>query len=219
LRKIILANQEVYHIISRSIAGYEIFSGAIEYSRFVDMIAFYQKALPYKYSIFQELTSVRQSEVLSSHKNIDNPVTIIAYCLMPTHIHIIIKQNKDNGISRFMSNLLNSYSRYFNIKHKRKGPLWEGRFGSVHVDKDVQLLHLTRYIHLNPSSAGLVEKPEEWIFSSYHEYVDLADNKICDTDDLLEINSKVYRKFVNDRVTFQRELSKIKKILLENYTG
>jgi putative transposase len=79
---------------------------------------------------------------------------------MPTHIHLVLRQLKDGGISKFMSNILNSYSRYFNIKHNRKGPLWEGRFRKVLVGSDEQLLHLTRYVHLNPVTACLVDKPK-----------------------------------------------------------
>ena len=70
-----------------------------------------------------------------------------------------------------MRRLLNSYTRYFNEKIKRKGPLWEGRFKKVLVNSDEQLLHLTRYVHLNPVSAGIVEKPEDWPCSSYREYI------------------------------------------------
>jgi len=221
MRKVALVNQEIYHVISRSIAGYEIFNCPDDYSRFTNMIAFYKKALPYKYSIFQKLTNGMRSSVLDNHQDINNPVAIIAYCLMPTHIHLVIKQKTNKGISKFMSDLLNSYSRYFNIKHKRKGPLWEGRFKSVHVNKDVQLLHLTRYIHLNPSSVGLVERPNEWLSSSYQAYIDPSECKsdICDLDGSIAIQPNEYEEFVNDRIAFQRELSKIKKLILENYTG
>jgi len=66
----------------------------------------------------------------------------------------------EEGISLYMKNLLNSYTRYFNTKTKRKGPLWQGRFKSVLIKMDEQL-YLTRYIHLNPTSEDLVEKTSE----------------------------------------------------------
>ena len=62
-------------------------------------------------------------------------VEIIAYCIMPTHFHLVVKQLKEDGISFFIQQILNSYSRYFNIKTKRKGPLWEGRFQNVIIEK------------------------------------------------------------------------------------
>ncbi len=78
---------------------------------------------------------------------------------MPTHIHLILKQLKEDGISAYMSKILNSYTCYFNRRTKRKGPLWESRFKRVEVTSDEQLLHLTRYIHLNPVTAHIVEEP------------------------------------------------------------
>ena len=144
-------------------------------------------------------------------------IEIIAYCLMPTHIHFILKQLKDNGISIFMNNLCNSYSRYFNTKHKRKGPLWEGRFKKILVESDEHLLHLTRYVHLNPVTAHLVNKPENWQFSSYFEYSsDINENRrICNYGSLIDISFRQYKEFVENGISYQRELAKIKNLILE----
>jgi len=108
-------------------------------------------------------------------------IHIIAYCLMPTHIHMLLEEVKEDGISIFTNNVLNSYTRYFNTKHKRKGPLWEGPSKKVTIKSDDQLLHLTRYIHLNPVTAYLCNKPEEWPYSSYNEYIKPnTNNNFCD---------------------------------------
>jgi putative transposase len=138
---------------------------------------------------------------------------------MPTHIHLILKQNKDSGITKYVSKLFDSFTRYFNIKYHRKGPLWEGHFKNIIIDTDEQLMHLTRYIHLNPDSAGLTNKPQDWQFSSYNEYIGNVSNKICDWQNILQINIEDYKKFVNNRIAYQKELSKIKKLLIENYSG
>ena len=136
---------------------------------------------------------------------------------MPTHIHLLLKQLIDNGISRYMKNLLDSYSKYFNIKHKRKGPLWESRFKNVLVKTDEQLLHLTRYLHLNPVTAYLVNSPEDWDYSSYGQYLDSKiDYPFCDFSDVLKINPEEYEKFVNDRIDYQRSLAKIKELIIED---
>jgi putative transposase len=142
-------------------------------------------------------------------------VKILAYCLMPTHIHLALQQMTDGGISNFIYRLLKGYSQYFNLKHARKGPLWEGRFVNILVKTDGQLLHLTRYIHLNPVTALLVDKPEEWKFSSYREYVSLlkeGERKICDFSHQLTINAEGYKKFVLDRIDYQRKLALIKHL-------
>jgi len=104
-------------------------------------------------------------------QNSDLFVKIISYCIMPTHYHLLLEQVKDGGTEKFISKILNSYAKYFNLRHKRSGPLWSSRFKSVGVDDNEQLLHLTRYIHLNPTSAGYVSMPEDWQYSSYVEYI------------------------------------------------
>lgn len=212
----------VYHVFNKSIAGYKIFNTEFEYSRIIKMLRYYQleKIRP-RFSKFMEQKKVQKYgfnhcfPTISADK--EKLVQIIAYCPMPTHLHLILKQLKDNGISRFMSNILNSYTRYFNTKHKRKGPLWVSRSKKVLVKTDEQLLHLTRYLHLNPTTAHLVEKPEEWPYSSYAEYLSTTNDndidKICKFDDLLDINPISYKKFVDDGINDQRALAKIKRLL------
>ena len=139
---------------------------------------------------------------------------------MPTHVHLILKQLEPDGISTFMRKVLDSFSKYFNIKSNRHGPLWESRFKDVLVTSDEQLLHLTRYLHLNPVSAGLVKRPEQWPFSSYGEYISKkTESNLCSWDGLFEFDSKRYEKFVHDRISYQRSLSRIKRLLNKNYTG
>lgn len=171
---------------------------------------------PLKFSTFSE---IKNKEVFH-HKHFtsrNNLVEIIAYCFMPTHIHLILRQLKKDGISSFMSRVLNSYTRYFNVKNKRKGPLWESRFKNVEVITDEQLLHLTRYIHLNPVTANLVEDPHDWSFSSYKEYLGKKklEECICNYSRLLEIVPEDYKKFVSARKDFQWELAELKELFLE----
>lgn len=220
-RKDRLENDYYYHIFSRSIANYIVFNDEEDYSRFIEIFELYRhKKFNYQYSKFVRLNPMIQNQIISGlQKDNDVLVEVVAYCLMPTHIHFLLKQVSDQGISKFMSNILNCYSRYFNIKHKRTGPLWSGRFKSVLVDSDEQLLHLTRYIHLNPTSAKLVVKPEDWMSSSYNSYIDTSDNALLKYQDLFSITPKDYKKFVMDRKGYQRELSKIKNLILEDYTG
>ncbi|MFH1783040.1 MAG: transposase [Candidatus Omnitrophota bacterium] len=146
-----------------------------------------------------------------------NLVQIICYCLMPTHIHLTLTQLADKGISKFIGNILSSYSHYFNLKHNRKGPLWEGRFKGGLVKTDEQLLHLTRYIHLNPVSAYLVDKPGDWKYSSYKEYIskEHCKSSLCNYDNVLDIQPILYKKFVEDRISYQRELVKIKALIFD----
>lgn len=221
-RKIVLATEEVYHIFNRSIADFKIFNNDEEFIRMKYALAYFQlRTLPSKFSQFLEQDIVEregfESHFYSTSQGIDKIVQIIAYCIMPTHIHLILKQIVENGISIFMGNLLNSYSRYFNTKHKRKGPLWEGKFKNVLVKSDEQLLHLSRYIHLNPVTAFLVDAPVRWPFSSYQEYLSQTDNskRICNYQGIIRIEMPTYKKFVEDRIAYQRELAILKGLILE----
>lgn len=212
-----LENDYVYHVVNRSIAGYKIFNTDNDYLRMIMLFCFYQREnLPTKFSMFLRQKGAQDLGFYQYFKTIvqeEKIVEIIAYCLMPNHIHIVLKQLKNNGISIFMNNILNSYTRYFNLLHKRKGPLWESRFKHILVDKDEQLLHLTRYIHLNPCSADIVKKPESWKYSSYSEYLKPSDDNITNYNGLIDIDPKSYQKFVNDHKDYQRQLSIIKKII------
>lgn len=207
-RKQNIRKNHLYHIFSKSIAGYRIFEGENNARRFVETIGFYNS----------------DREMLSfSHKTRFRPpagtgcriVKIIAYCLMPTHFHFVIEPLKKDMFSHYMNVVLKSYSRFFNIKHNRKGPLWESRFKHVLVKNDEYLLHLTRYIHLNPVTAYLTDKPEQWPFSSYKEYIGEEKNGFCEFADCISLKPKTYKEFVNDNVGYQRNLAKIKALTLE----
>ena len=210
---------QVYHVFSRSIAGYTIFNDPIEYSHMVNTVKFYTiSEPPLKFSLFRKRhnSDFRKFQQLYHGTNQDNAfVRIIGYCIMPTHIHLIIQQKIDDGLSRFMKTILNSYCRYFNIKHKRKGPLWESRFKKVLVETDEQLLHLTRYVHLNPCTANIVNSPHEWPASSYKEYINGVVEGLCAFEDLLDIEPASYSEFVTERIDYQRDLARISHLLLD----
>lgn len=205
----------VYHVYNKSIANFTIFNNKEEYHRIEQLLPYYRtQNQKVSYSWFARSEKMQSVACLNE---VDRLVEIIAYCIMPTHLHMILKEAVDGGISIYTNNILNGYTRYFNIKHKRKGPLWEGRSKKVPVETDEQLLHLTRYVHLNPVTAYLANRPEAWAFSSYGEYV--SDNtdrmKVCNYENLLNINPEAYAEFVNDRISYQRELAKIRHLLYE----
>ena len=215
VRKEPLINNCLYHIFTKSIAGYKIFRSPEDYSRMVEMMKFYSwDKPPLRFSLYKTIKR-REEPQEKTFGNKENIVQIIAYCLMPTHLHLILVQLKDKGISIYMKNLLDSYTRYFNVKNGRKGPLWQGRFKSVLIDGDEQLLHLTRYIHLNPTSDELVEKVEDWPYSSYHEFLGLKDETICNFSPYLDIKATSYRHFIEERKDYQARLAEINHLLLE----
>jgi len=222
-RKNPLVTNQYYHIFSRSIADFIIFNSSQEYERMLRLINLFRfQNFNYKFAEFNDLNLKTQKIIVEKLINTNNTlVEIAAFCFMPSHIHLILKQLVDMGIAKYISRVLNSYSRYFNVKHRRTGPLWASRFKSVLISNDTQLLHLTRYIHLNPTSAGLVNKPEDWKFSSYDEYINAISNNygICKFHNIIDKKPKDYRKFVEDRKSYQRELSIIKNALIDDYSS
>ena len=101
----------------------------------------------------------------------DSDVTVVAYCLMPNHYHFLMRPQQDDALSRFIQRLFNSYSQAFNRQEGRRGTLFEGRAKSILVEREEHVLHLCRYIHLNPVKAQLVENPADWLFSSYLDWI------------------------------------------------
>lgn len=214
---------EIYHVMSKSIAGYQIFNTAADYTYLLNALYYFTlQTPPNKFSYFLRKDVVVQqrgfaASVQELAEQEGRSMQIIAYCLMPTHFHILVRQLSDQGISHALRRALNAYTRYFNIKHKRKGPLWMGRFKNVRIENDEQLLHVTRYLHINPVTAGLVAKPEEWPYSSYHEYLNPQSTAhlLTNHEGLLSISPQEYRLFCEDQISYQRELAIIKHQALE----
>jgi REP element-mobilizing transposase RayT len=110
----------------------------------------------------------------------DCPLSVIAYCLMPNHYHFLLRPEEDDALSRFIQRLFNSYTQAFNKQQERSGTLFEGRAKSKFVDSDEYVIHLCRYIHLNPVRAGLVSNPGEWAYSNYLDWVGQRNGTLVD---------------------------------------
>lgn len=125
-------------------------------------------------------------------------IDIIAYCLMPNHYHLLVYLRTDELSEEIMQPFGVSYTKAINRQQARVGPLFQGPFKAKFVDKECYLLHLSRYIHLNPVAAGLVPSPAEWSFSSYRDYVGLRNGTLPKPDIVLAqfASSADYRHFV-----------------------
>lgn len=123
--------------------------------------------------------------------------SIVAYCLMPTHYHLLVRPH-DDTLSRRMQRFSISYTKAINKRYHRLGPLFQGQFQALLVDSNEHLLHLSRYLHLNPVVTGLVGKPEDWEFSSYRDYIGLRRGALPTPDIVLSQfeGSDAYVEFV-----------------------
>lgn len=212
-RALPLVNNEVYHIFNRGSDKRNIFLLQKDYRRFIKTFYYYQFEGPKpKLSELSKNRFIKFNPTQSSKL-----VEILTYCLMPNHFHFLVKQLKTDGISIFMSQLANSYTKYFNRKFKRIGSLLQGTFKSVIVKTDGQLIHVSRYIHINPVVAGIVSKPQYHQWSSYAEYANGSDGH-CSTDLILSLFSsrKEYCKFTEDQIDYGKSLEAIKHQLIED---
>lgn len=210
-RKIGFDNANVYHVFNRGVEKRKIFSTDYDRNRFLETFFYYQFANPKpKYSTYKRF----RTQDFDKNPKI---VEIICYCLMPNHFHLMIRQLEDGGIQEFVRKLSNSYTRYFNTKNKRVGPLFQGVFKAVQIETDEQLMHVSRYIHLNPYVSNLVKNLEDFRYSSYPDYVGLRDNQLCNKELVLGFFKNIgeYKSFVTDQKSYGAELEKIKHLLIE----
>ncbi|MBI3103740.1 transposase [Candidatus Daviesbacteria bacterium] len=209
-----LATGEYYHIYNRGSEKRNIYTQQRDYARFLKVIFYYQFMGPRpSFSKFSK-SEIILLKPLSQEKIIE----VICYCLMPNHFHFLIRQLKENGISKFMSQISNSFTKYFNTKYNRVGPLFQGAFKAVLIESDEQLIHVSRYIHLNPIVSGLVKNLEDYRWSSYLECIKPIDT-FCSTNEILGFftpdERKRYKEFVEAQIDYGRKLEKIKHQLID----
>jgi putative transposase len=128
-------------------------------------------------------------------------VEVIAYCLMPNHFHMIVCPLKENFSTR-MGLFGMSYAKSINSRYRRVGPLFQSRFRAKWIGKNEYLLHLSRYIHINPVIGKLVGKAEDWEFSSYRDYLGLREEDMLKPGIVLEQFSMVMGDFENQRKAY-----------------
>lgn len=194
-----LVTREFYHVFNRGVARLPIFLSKWDYQQALLTLHYYSCSNPpMKLSRFKELSVTDRQTVLTTIQNSVKKVEIICYVLMPNHFHFLIKQIEDNGISSFISNFTNSYTRYFNTRHDRVGPLLQGVFKAVHVENDEQLIHLSRYIHLNPVTSFIIKDSEifNYPWSSLPSFINSHTSFVSSTPILEHFPSiDSYKKF------------------------
>ena len=145
----------------------------------------------------------------SNHNSL---VKIISWCLMPNHYHFLVQQNSDKPASSWIRYIFNGYAQYFNKKYKRTGTLFEGRVRPKLITSNDYLFQVITYIHLNPVLANLVERPQDWHFSNFSDWIGKAHTQLTDYNlrDEYFNSGKEYQKQVEKTLKdklLQKELS------------
>lgn len=140
---------EWYHCYSRGVDKRRVFENTVDYDRFLLQVYAANRSHPVHISNLKEkrFSQVIAREMLEHGEPI---VEIGAYCLLPNHFHILLKETEEGGIALFMQKLITGYTMYFNKKRERTGALFSGTYRSKHVLDDQYLKHLISYVHLNP---------------------------------------------------------------------
>jgi len=209
-RNFIFTIDEYYHSYDRGTDKRKVFLNKKDYLRFITLLYVCNSTDSIHISNFNvgtgfELFDLKRGEPL---------VAIGAYCLMPNHFHLLLKEIKEGGISKFMQKLITGYTMYFNKKYERTGALFESRFRAEHADEDRYLKYLFSYIHLNPIKLidskwredGIKNKMEarkllnNYIYSSYLDYLGVSrfQNQILD--------KKVFPKYFQTIKDFNKEI-------------
>jgi len=181
---------EIYHLISRGIDDNIIFKDVNDYYRGIFSIYEFNSVKAVTIQLRRKIRNAfkkknKKLDTVSIIDERDKLIEVLAFCFMPNHIHLLVRQLKADGITKFMSKFGTGYAGYFNRKYKRKGYVFQNRFKDVHIKDDNQLRVVFTYIHTNPISLiepkwkekgiknpkKVVDFLENYKWSSYQDYI------------------------------------------------
>lgn len=218
-RNVVLADGEIYHVFNRSIAKENIFFSQGNLRKAIEIIEYYRFPQKLRLSKFKALPRELKGEYLNAQKNVIPLVEIYCFSFMPNHYHFLLKQLQDKGILQFISNFQNSFAKVFNLKNERDGALFQNSFKAKRIETEEQLVHVSRYIHLNPVTSYLIDFKNlaNYSWTSFPMYLNGNSESFINTEFILKLfgTKEKYRQFVADQINFQRELAIIKDLIME----
>jgi putative transposase len=226
--KPVFANNELYHVYNRGVEKRDLFMDEADYSRFVHNLYDFNDHSPVvnvKYYFDQQSRTV-QSRVLKGRREPRKLlVDILVFTLMPNHFHLLLRQTRENGISRFMQKLGTGYSMYFNKKYERVGALFQGKFKASHINEEIYFIHLPHYIHTNPLELSFRGRTpitflSDYRWSSFPDYIGRKNfPSVTNRRTLLDLfgGEKGYYQHTAERLnnTDNESLSIVKDVALE----
>ena len=227
-----LVNNEIYHIVVRGVGDSLIFKDKDDYYRGIFSLYEFNTTDPVE---IRERRKIRKVQKASGGQASDARkllVEVLAFCFMPNHIHLLLRQLKDKGITQFMRKVGTGYATYFNERYNRKGHLFQSRFRAVHIKTEDQLRTVFVYTHTNSISLiepkwkekgienpkKVIEFLENFKWSSYPDYIGKKNfPSVTEREFLLEVmgGEEGCRKFVEDWVKYKKEIKDFSDIELE----
>jgi len=237
-RKEQFINGEVYHTILRALDNNLIFKDQNDYYRGIFSIYEFNNQKP---TTIQQRRKARAASKKADRDPISNRiirderdkfVEIMAFCFMPNHLHLVLKQLRDNGVTNFMKKIGIGYGGYFNRKYGRKGYVFQNRFRAVPIKDDDQLKTIFVYVHVNPLSLikpnwkengvdnfrEVINFLENYKWSSYQDYLSINNfPSVTSRDFFASImgGEEGCRDYVNNWLKYKEKIGKFSKIFLE----
>jgi REP-associated tyrosine transposase len=179
-----------YHVYARGGNKMKIFLDSNDYKKFISLLERYLSG------------KASKSKVGDLYPTYSRGLSLHAFCLMRNHFHLLVYQHEVPALEKFMRSLMTSYSKYFNLKYKRTGHVFESRYKAAHIDNQTYLDHISRYIHLNPRFW------EGHRYSSYRFYRDDTAPTWLNTESIIAMfNSR------DEYIEFHKEYLSHKEIL------
>lgn len=199
-----------YHVVNYGIDKRTIFVNDEDFRTFL----YYLKVYLLPLDVIQNMPNLPKRMI---SKNRNEQVEIVAYSLMPNHFHMLLCEKEKGGISLFMKQLSNAYTKYFNETHKRSGSLFEGPFKAILIKSD-DMTQIARYIHLNPFIAGIVDDPDKYRWSDFPTYTNSKEINISNTTPVLSsFNTPAdYKHFVHNYMDYAEKIKIAGDILIDN---
>jgi len=236
----------IYHVILRALDNNLIFKDVNDYYRGIFSIYEFNNANPVTIqarrksriafkNAQQKLDRAPTSIRLLQDDKRDKFVEVLAFCFMPNHIHLLLKQIKENGISKFMQKVGGGYGRYFNDRYKRKGHVFQDTFKSVYVKGDRQFMVVVPYILTNPtaliepgwkefgirnhSAEEVIKFLEDYKWSSYQDCIGIKNfDSVTQRNFLLEtMGGEVgLRNAIDDWIQHKKDITQYNDLFLED---
>lgn len=242
-RKVQFANNEIYHVVVRAIDDNVIFKSIDDHYRGIFSIYEFNNVKPVVIrdrrqarakikKEFQKIAKKNTDRGPSSVDYRDKLVEVLSFCIMPNHLHLLVRQLKEGGIIKFMSKLNTGYGGYFNRKYSRKGHVFQNRFGAIHIKNDEQLKVVFAYIHVNSISliepkwkelgiknmAECIKFLNGYKWSSYPDYIGKTNfSSVTDRKFMLELmnGEAACKNFVEDYLKYRGKIKEFDELILE----
>ena len=220
MRKTLIAPHEIYHVYNRGVGKQTLFKEDRDYVRFLFGILFLQSPVSFPQlgrhiSAFVKSPAFDITTFSVDEKNLSEITThrwieLIGFCIMPNHFHLLVQEKEDKGLARYMHKVETAYGKYFSIKYKSSGHVFQNAYGATHIESNDELLYVSTYIHRNPRALQRwTDKEYSYPWSSYQDFAKRNRwSALLNPSVIVEQfrNPEEYRKFTQESVAKETEI-------------